>query len=127
MKEAAAWQRNLTDTEYFIHLGPVIFPTLIAVCYGIYLVVLEGFWKSNGTVLALLGLLTLYLPPAYKRSVFLFIPAYLLGGYMFGVIGCMALALGIAEGSGWGSIGFALFWIVLGGMLLWGVRELRGK
>ena len=95
-------------------LGVIVLPALIGLGYGIYLLVVESMKTTNGGILTLLGVLTLLATSAYERTKLALIPAYLLGIYMFGVIGCMALGLSISERSAWGVILLALLWIVLG-------------
>jgi hypothetical protein len=106
-------------------LGVVVLPALIGLGYGIYLLFAESMKTTNGGVLTLLGLLTLLATPAYERTKLALIPAYLLGIYMFGVIGCIALGLAISESSGWGVVALALLWIILGWRLLTGAQRLR--
>ena len=72
-------------------LGVIVLPALIGLGYGIYLLVGETMKTTNGGILTMLGVLTLVATPAHERTKLALIPAYLLGIYMFGVIGCVAL------------------------------------
>ena len=100
-------------------------PTLIGFGYGIYLLISENMKTTNGSVLVFLGGLTLFFTPAYRRSKIALIPAYLLGNYMFGIIGCIALGVAIFEHAGWGTLLLALLWAILGWRLLGGAARLR--
>jgi len=106
-------------------VGVVVLPTLIGLGYGIYLLLIESMKTTNGGVLILLGLPTLLFTSAYQRTKLALIPGYLLGIYMFAVIGWMALGLAISESSDWRVILLALLWMGLGWRLLSGVQRLR--
>jgi len=106
-------------------LGVVVLPTLIGLVYGIYLLASEGMKTTNGGILTLLGLLTLLLTSVHQQTKFALLPAYLLGIYMFGVIGCMALGFAVVEKSGWSAVIIALTWMILGWRLLAGATQLR--
>ncbi|MBA4162425.1 MAG: hypothetical protein C0515_10195 [Novosphingobium sp.] len=106
-------------------LGAVILPALIGLGYGIYLFFSEGMKTTNGSILILLGLPTLLLTSAFRRSKWFLTPAYLLGVYMFGILGCAALGIAFSEKSGWVVGILALIWVILGWRLLAGVQRLR--
>jgi hypothetical protein len=69
--------------------------------------------------------LTILLTGGYQRTGLALIPAYALGVYMFGVIGCLALGLAISEKSDWSVVFLALLWIAAGWRLLGGAQRLR--
>jgi hypothetical protein len=125
MDEVDSSERADVAIQSADRLGVIALPAIIGLGYGIYLLVAESMKTTNGGAVTLLALLTLLLTSAYQRTKLALIPAYLLGLYMFGVIGCMALGLAISEGSGWAVILLALFWIILGWRLLSGAQRLR--
>ena len=127
MEETDSSERASTAIRSAERLGAIVLPTLIGLGYGIYLLVGESTTTTNGGILTLLGVLTLFATPACVRTRLGLVPAYLLGIYMFGVIGCMALGLSISERAGWSVILLASLWIVLGWRLLAGAQQLRRK
>ncbi|WP_292628073.1 MULTISPECIES: hypothetical protein [unclassified Novosphingobium] len=106
-------------------LGVVVLPAIIGLGYGLYLLVVENMKTTNGGVLTILGAATLLFTSAYKRKKFALVPAFLLGFYMLGVIGCLALGLAISEASGWQVFLPALIWIFLGWRIIDGAQRLR--
>ncbi len=79
--------------------GVIVLPTLIGLGYGIYLLVSENMTATNGAALVVLSSFTLLFAPTHVKSKWALIPAYLLGVYMFGVIGCLAIGIAINESS----------------------------
>ena len=125
MKESDAAMQANEAIQSADRLGAVVLPTLIGLGYGVYLLVTESMKTTNGFILTLLGVLTLLLTSAFQRSKWALIPAYLLGIYMFGVVGCLAVGLALAERSSWGVVILALFWTIMGWRLLAGAQRLR--
>ena len=125
MQEPNTSQQASAAIQSAERVGAVILPTVIGLGYGIYLLIAESMKTTNGGILTLLAILTLSLTGAYNRSKLALIPAYVLGIYMFGVIGCMSLGLAISEKSSWGVVLLALLWTTLGWRLLAGTQRLR--
>ena len=125
MEEPSSSQKANAAVQSAERLGVVVVPALLGLGYGVYLLITERMNTTNGVILSSLGLVALVFTSAFDRTRLALIPAFLLGIYMFGVIGCIALALAISENSGWRVMMLALLWTILGWRLLAGAQRLR--
>ena len=113
-----------------------MFATLVALAYAAYLYFTVGRESMNEGLLIVLGLPTLVLagfttnlrPPPPNLKVLMnaaLAISYAFGIYLFGIVGCAALGLAIAERSSWQTFALALVWMVLGWGVLKALSEVR--
>jgi len=121
--------QDIQTTEQAIEMaqktGMIVLPAVLGIAYGIYLLAAVDSLNTNGWLLTISGVITLLTVPLARRTKVALVPAYLLGVYMFGSIGCVALALAISERSGWQVFVLAMIWIILGWRALAGAARLR--
>jgi hypothetical protein len=105
-------------------VGGIVLPAIIAIAYACYLFLSSGLNTTNGWMLLMLGLGTLFVSGWGGRPLLL-IPAYLLGIYLFGIIGLIGLVLAVSEESGWETVALSAFWTLLGWRCLAKASERR--
>ena len=123
MTEPQAIQSTEQAIEMAQKTGMIVLPAVLGIAYGIYLLAAVDSLNTNGWLLTISGVITLLTVPLARRTKVALVPAYLLGVYMFGIIGCVALAF--SERSRWQVFVLAMIWIILGWRALAGAARLR--
>ncbi len=94
--------------------GALFLPAIVACAAGGYKLASHPWPSTNGQLLLMLGVLTLFGAFGVGSRPRLALFAVPLAIYTFIIIGCLALGLAISEGSGWWTIGEAAFWVLFG-------------
>jgi hypothetical protein len=126
-------QRKTKQSEL---TGLVMFPALAALAYAGYLYCMVGRANTNEGLLVALGLPTLLLAgfttnivPPPPSLIFAMTAAtgitYVFAVYLFGVIGCAELGMGIVERSSWVVVALSLLWIALGWSIMKALADVR--
>jgi FtsH-binding integral membrane protein len=94
--------------------GGVVLPSLMAVACGVYLLVAIDIQSSNGWILTILGVLSLFSVMASPRWPSVTLVQPVLGWYTFALLGCLGLGLTISEAAGFRAFVTSVFWLLFG-------------
>jgi len=114
------------DTAHRVEsTGGVVLPSIIAVGYGIYLLLADDLHSTDGWILTILGLLSLFSMMASRKWHVAALTPLALGWYTFVVLGCLGLGIAISEGSEIRVMVSSVFWVLFGWYTLSRISRFR--
>jgi signal transduction histidine kinase len=118
-------EERMTATEQAEIFGGIVVPAGFATLFALYELIAVDSQSTRGWLLLFLALASVGSTFLVAKFAFASLVPIAFGWFIFGVLGCVGLALALAEQSGWIAIGSSVFALLFGWYTIERARRFR--